>query len=541
MSFCLSLFDVTGIQSFIFSSRKAQENIGGSLLVRDALDVHLIKSIQDVCNELGGEAVTGWRDAAVFRMGKSGAPLAEVIYIGGGKAMVAFRDEETAKKAARRFSRELMKAADGALGVAVAYLESSGDFENDNEALHKKLNENKFTLPNSAPVLGLGVTREGATDGRPAVKRGKEGQWISAQAQIKRDAAKADADSGSPFDDAFRRVLERGWKFPAEFDDLGRDVDRGESFIAVVHLDGNSMGGKIQNYVGKAGHDYDRAVANMREISKKISDTYKEVFASVLNDLADVFEKNENKWFRRLFVQRRGSALPVRPLIFAGDDVTFVCDGRVALDLAARFMEKLVKVEFDGTKPFFTACGGIALVKPHFPFFRAYELAESLCSSAKKACKAKGAANGCWIDYQIVYSGLPTELSEFRASKYSVPGMSSSGGFPLLWRPYCVTGAAGDGDKKRLWSAALSHLRLLTLGSGEQKPWPRSKLKGLREALCSGESETAQFLSEQESRGRTLPCPAFEDAGGARRSQWYDILELLDSYVQIPWEEASER
>lgn len=535
MNFYLSLFDVSGIQSFIFSSRKAAENVGASLLVERVFEEHLITALQELGEE---KVVTDWEKAASFEIMSDADLRAEVIYIGGGNALVAFRNKELAVEVTKKFSRRLLEATGGALGVAVAHLEATGNFQKDNEELHRILDRSKFMLPNSMPSLGLGVTRDGSTDGLPAVAPDKRGLWISRPAKKKREAAEAA--------DLFMELLDEKNKgrceFPKEFDSLGRDKDAGESFIAVVHIDGNGMGKRIKEYLDSAHNDYPQAVGKMRRISKEISQTYKDTFSTVVNEFIDVFTAPENADFKNMFLQDKNKdkaaiPLPIRPLIFAGDDVTFVCDGRIALDLSARFMERLAKKAFeDGSFKFpFTACGGIALVKPHFPFYRAYDLAESLCSSAKASCKTGGRApESCWLDYQIVYSGLPTELDSYRRSKYSVPGMKApQSGYNLMWRPYCVTGAQTEDDRRRLWDKARENLERLT------EKWPRSKLKGLREALCSSLEEAKLFCSECQSREYLLPedpHSPFIETGSGMKTQWFDLLELLDSYKEIPWD-----
>ena len=66
-----------------------------------------------------------------------------------------------------------------------------------------------------------------------------------------------------------------------------------------------------------------------------------------------------------------------RALVFGGDDVTFVCDGRLGLSLATlyarEFAAETAKRPECGP---LTARAGIAIVKTHYPFARAYALAD---------------------------------------------------------------------------------------------------------------------------------------------------------------------
>ena len=74
--------------------------------------------------------------------------------------------------------------------------------------------------------------------------------------------------------------------------------------------------------------------------------------------------------------------LPIRPILLGGDDLTFVCESRIALNMtqAALDVFSKSKVEVLGK---IGACAGIAISRTHSPFSRVYELAESLCGNAK--------------------------------------------------------------------------------------------------------------------------------------------------------------
>ena len=74
--------------------------------------------------------------------------------------------------------------------------------------------------------------------------------------------------------------------------------------------------------------------------------------------------------------------LPFRPIVFGGDDVTFVCEGRLGLPLAAHYLTRLASEILPDGDPLY-ARAGIAIVKTHYPFARAYELAGRLGDSAK--------------------------------------------------------------------------------------------------------------------------------------------------------------
>src|SRR5262249_18890998 len=108
--------------------------------------------------------------------------------------------------------------------------------------------------------------------------------------------------------------------------------------------------------------------------------------------------------------ENRDVVLPILPILLGGDDMTVVCDGQAALRFTHDFLtgferqtadlqtknEELQR-ELSGVIPQIaenalgksrlSACAGVAIVKPHFPFSAAYDLSEQLIRSAKQVKK----------------------------------------------------------------------------------------------------------------------------------------------------------
>ncbi len=525
--FCMSMFDIAGIQDFVFATKKAKENVGASSLLRSVFERFLI----DELRKIFPEAATDWNNAGEFGMLSDNPPPAEIVYIGGGNALVAFREEEDAIALTRAFSHRVLVETGGLLSVAVAHHETNAaDFINDMKIVMQKLARRKFNLPHSMPLLGLAVTREGASDGFPAVKRGKGGEWISEPASQKRDVAEATAAS-----DALSTFAPEGFAFPVEFDKLGRNKEGGESLLAVVHIDGNNMGTIINEYIEDGDGSYRDAVWRMRKMSARISGAYERTLRETVSLLASGETLNA---LQEEGVVLEENTLPFRPLICAGDDVTFVCDGRIAFFLTEAFLERLSQEKTpDGQE--FAACAGIAVVKPHFPFYRAYRLSEELCESAKMRAKENAPEHaGSWLDYEIVYSGLPLDLHAYRTQKYSIPGLKPfkdkkiSPKYHLLWRPYFVAGSVKDDPSaaEHAWSGAMQRLRQVKGADGKGREWPRSKLKGLREALTMSKDDAKDFCDECKSRGNCLE----DDLFTGDRTKWFDVIDMLDVHIDVP-------
>ena len=161
----------------------------------------------------------------------------------------------------------------------------------------------------------------------------------------------------------------RDWfEFPVE---IGQ-ISNSNSFIAVVHADGNGLGNLIQKMKD----------VPLKKFSKSLDDctvnSAKQAFGEVLGNSEKI------KSGRKVY--------PFRPIILGGDDFTFVCKADDAVEFTKRFIQifedKTAKEEClnkNGGK--LTVCAGIAFVKENYPMHFAYDLAESLCDLAKEKAK----------------------------------------------------------------------------------------------------------------------------------------------------------
>jgi len=162
----LSLYDVRGIQEFIFSSSKLKENIGASILVAKVLSKRLKEAVEKL-----GQVIVDWEEADEFKILKDENINAEIVYAGGGNAMVAYRNRDIAKEVTKAISRIILEKTGGALRFSVAHIDTNfTNFTEDRQKLIKELRENKEETIETFPLLGIAITKQGTTDGLPAVK-----------------------------------------------------------------------------------------------------------------------------------------------------------------------------------------------------------------------------------------------------------------------------------------------------------------------------------------------------------------------------------
>ena len=533
----LSLYDVRGIQEFIFSSSKLKENIGASILVAKVLSKRLKEAVEKL-----GQVIVDWEKADEFKILKDENINAEIVYAGGGNAMVAYRNRDIAKEVTKALSKIILEETGGALRFSVAHIDTNfTNFTEDRQKLIKELRENKEETIETFPLLGIAITKQGTTDGLPATKK-VDRDFLSFPAFLKRE----EEEKEKGYFDYLLGNFKNDYKFPREFDQLGQRM--GERHLAVVHIDGNNMGRMMENAI-KDVKDYNQAVQKIRKLSKEITEYYKDAAKGVVKKIIEnlkwgqLKDKIELAWDEtdnRLY-------LPFRPLVLSGDDVTFVTDGRLGVALAEEFLREISKKSVNGKT--LSACAGVAIVKTHFPFYRAYQLAERLCSSAKLkgkiiALNAEREMEENWLDFHIVYSGIRTELNELRKRQYNVPGMEEAKGlkkeecgkiimkydqFNLLWRPWCV---AGDCEEKYKWENFKKMFEKMFKNSKEK--WPRSKLKDLRDEFLKGKESAEFFVRFCENRGKKLPeFNGGNDIFRENQTPYFDVLELLDFYIEL--------
>lgn len=542
---CLSVFDVTGIQRYLFRSSKLKENLGASLLVTQSLSDWLGKAINEKC---GANTLTDWKTAGSFKMRESPPPAAEILYIGGGNAMVAFADKNQAKEVTEVFSRMLLERAPG-LEIAAAHHETQfEDYCKDRKDLiGKHLLINKNSRVRSTGLMGLAVTRPCVKTGSPAVTK-DDGDWVSAEILAKRKAVGTDRFDGLISD-------HNQFAFPKELHKLGQIT--GESHIAVICIDGNGMGKKLSRLLSQQS-DYSGAVAAMRSFSKGVAAAYNGAVKNIVGLLENNTRQDCGSYYtskKLLLATENGKAcLPLRPIFMDGDDIVLVSDGRLGLCLAETILKKLGQqsVTINGLNLSLEACAGVAIVKSHFPFYRACRLAEELCASAKAKARVNAAATGAnemgsWLDFQIIQSGVTDSLSQLRSRHYNVAGRNPPSDltaanhqpyarYNLCWRPWRVDGSGSDDD----WS------KLKATINDFKKNWPRSWAKELRSTLIKDKTAVELLLQEAASRGPRLPSfsgPASDVNPGTGFSAdeitpYLDAIELFDFYIEIASQEA---
>jgi hypothetical protein len=524
----LLLVEATGIQEYIFGSNQLAQNIGASELVQLATTNWVYEALPDDHNvKRAAEKPDGW---IIENRSLAGDGLAaEVVYAGGGNAMILFADDDEAEKFARRLTRTILEDAPG-LGVV---LKRQG-FDPDGEALaqihqdlRKALALRKLDRPRSVPLLGLGVTAACVFTGEPAVGLDDERRLISAEVRAK---LCAEEDGKERLKRHLRDIELAGYDFIYDFDELGSKGTA--SYLAVIHTDGNNMGKRIRRIGKECPSPADNAVyvRKLRKFSSSVARAARAALNSTVGMLLAPANLIEGKLGGIVPIPAKDGQdlLPFRPIVFGGDDVTFVCDGRLGLEVAAKYLHEFTTQPLDDGEPAY-ARAGVAVVKTHYPFSRAYDLAEELCKSAKQYIKKwedEGEEGITALDWHFAVGGLVLPLGEVRRREYTVEKDVS-----LLMRPLHLGHPASD------WRSWQTFTRLMDEFQDKRGDWygRRNKVKALRDALRAGPDAVKVFV---QTVGQPLPPipqrPEMKNQGWqGKECGYFDAVEALDFYVRL--------
>lgn len=428
--YALAMYDVRGKQEYIFKTNKLKEIVGGSCIIRDCFKEYLFPSAEEYMRRkakkegipLSDDEVCGiynyndlknepeyiseinkgkeFSQKAFERMmqdEKCAARYAgEVVYEGGGNFFVLYKDKETCIEINKIFTRKLLKEL-YTLKVLCTYIELENglvNFIEDRKKLYEKHRISEAEESVICPVNTLPFVQVDEVTSLPLTKYNENTR--------KKVSTEAEAKLAKHLDVYNEKYGEK---------DLDKLVTRKgeESLLAVVYIDGNNMGAKVQNVLGTET-SYGQCVKKLRETSEFIQKNYVE---DRIKDIDQMLEEKAKKGKKKA-----GKRL----VVFAGDEINLICNARDAYDIAKTYLKGLHQVSWkDSTEPC-SACAGIAIFHSHAPYAQAYKVAEECCESGKtrmkkleKAREKEGKSKEvCYIDVHYCQKGIGMSLDDIR-------------------------------------------------------------------------------------------------------------------------------
>lgn len=428
--YALAMYDVRGKQEYIFKTNKLKEIVGGSCIIRDCFKEYLFPSAEEYMRRkakkegipLSDDAVCGiynYNDSenepeyiSEINKGKEFSQKAfermmqdekcaaryagEVVYEGGGNFFVLYKDKETCIEINKIFTRKLLKEL-YTLKVLCTYIELENglvNFIEDRKKLYEKHRISEAEESVICPVNTLPFVQVDEVTSLPLTKYNENTR--------KKVSTEAEAKLAKHLDVYNEKYGEK------ELDKLVTRKGE-ESLLAVVYIDGNNMGAKVQNVLGRET-SYDQCVKKLRETSEFIQKNYVE---DRIKDIDQMLEEKAKKGKKKA-----GKRL----VVFAGDEINLICNARDAYDIAKTYLKGLHQVSWkDSTEPC-SACAGIAIFHSHAPYAQAYKIAEECCESGKtrmkkleKAREKEGKSKEvCYIDVHYCQKGIGMSLDDIR-------------------------------------------------------------------------------------------------------------------------------
>lgn len=472
----LVLIETSGNQAYIFASNKLRENVGASELTARVGTQFVWDAVKDVGGKFLPDADRC--DPAKYPPLDAQNPV-EVILAVSGKALLLVRDGDLGRQIVKLVTLRALREAPGLEVRGVV----SEDFDFAHHkihdvirAVHREYEAIRSRLPGpAARFQRLPIIAECASSGLPAATfddKGNEPGMRSRVILAKRDAA--------------QHGLNRIRNLTGEKNGLPRSIteieDLGCDWLAIVHADGNGVGQLFLKFdqVAKTKDNRDY-VKKLRAFSQAMDACAKIAFVQVLSVLRPMSKQR----------QENSTKVPIVPLVLGGDDLTVVCDGRQALQFTKKFIDCFEEETRQDTdinsilQNGVTSCAGVAIIKPHFPFFAGYQLAEELTKSAKQIAKKDESGRErepplSAIDYHILYDASGPDLGRIRRE------LTTDGGKTLLvGRPYVTT--PNQGPVNRRWSDLVCRISAVRARDDDNKRrLPNSMLHELREGLFLG-------------------------------------------------------
>lgn len=505
----LMILEVSQKQAYIFASTRLRDNIANSEAICKVTDPGYFA-------QLAKEGVLAFDEGQ------------NLVYSGGGHTVLEFDSREAAERFAYAVSKAVRQEFhDIELFIKVMpYDEAAGPGENLKN-LSQELEKKKSVRQASFHQGTFGVERTDAALRKPAP----------------RVVNRRDTDWNPP-----PEYVPDGYRPTSHLGSLGNRKDE-SSFIAVVHIDGNAMGKRVERLreknKDKPWSDYKSVLG---EFSKNVDADFKAAYQEMADEIAKAAEAGKLD-----SLSLSDHSFPVRRVILAGDDVCFVSEGRIGIEAARIFIEKLSKKTNRTDGQHYNACAGVALVHQKYPFYKAYEMAEMLCSSAKKylASLQKEAkepdADGCAIDWHIEYGEVMDSLSQTREM------YDTNDGKRLELRPYLILADSRLKERgARTYGSFQKTMRRL-VEDVNKGSISRGKLKELRQALKEGETAAQYYMKsnliydlsllahegEEIDTGKMLQGTGIErnifveTADKKQRSLLFDAIEIMDTFIAL--------
>lgn len=554
-SYVLAMYDVRGKQDYIFRGNKIKEIVGGSLVIRDIFEDELypaarIYAEQEniVCN-----------DSVIYKYDKKNPDevkfsviefenhmnslngyLGEVVYDGGGNFFILYKNKEVYEGINKIFTRRVLEHT-YSLTVLCSCIEGV-DFNNyttvfpntyteeqkkkyykehpngDRERLYKENRKREARINPQMPAQVLPFTQVDYANSLPLYKKRviARNDKVTKEKKITRESyrkyEKFDENKISTgkndynSDSIDEKILDKIVK------EKGRD-----SWLAVIYIDGNNMGAKVQGIFAaeQKSEDvtqisYEEAINKLRKFSSEIQRDYIDTRIEAVDKMLK--DKYNTDYRRRL-------------VVYAGDEINIIVNAHDAYDV--------VKAYFKDMPENCSACAGIAIFKSHMPYADAYRIAEQCCESGKQVMKKYQMGDVNMMDFHYCQGVIGLDIEKIREREVG----------NIISKPWFVVGESQDKYMRNVGD--IDQTTIITTNMIDEmverlNTCSRTNIKGLLASAKRSESELFTELKRMEIRRKKedaenyLELTNINDVNGQKlskdiiRKMVYDIVTVYD-------------
>ncbi len=474
----ITILEVSQKQAYIFGSNKVADNIINSAIIAKCLSPEYIKNVIEC----------GYDEDK------------NLVYSGGGHTILEHPDKESARTLVMQLTERIYRDYDGleVFAKTIAYRNELSPRDNL-KVLTSELEKKKSVRRSGFHHGSFGIEIIDVNTRKPE-SLGENSERIDVKNEEDIESKEFTPDGYAP---------------AKQFEDLGMEKNR-SNFIAVVHIDGNGMGKRVEELYDRVdSQNWDAVKDGLRKFSNGIDADFKSAFKEMTEEVSKSLNSGSLEGKLNLGMNNGIPYFPVRRIITAGDDICFVTEGRIGIECARIFIEKLYGKSncVDGKN--YTACAGVAIVHQKYPFYKAYELAEKLCSSAKKfgasVSPDDDGRNVCSIDWHIEFGEIKDSIDDIKKDYIAGDGGSLSNKPYVIKYDSAVCDRIKDERKYGAFADNISKLQDTSnkIGIG--------KIKQLRSVMKKGATETGNYMKFYKMNGRYS----------------FDAIEMMDTFLAI--------
>lgn len=480
----LALYDCRSKQEYIYRTNRIKEITGGSQLLTELYDNLKKQAIEKGIRFAdGGE----WKNREFcFADFESSDNDAAVVYDGGGNMMTVYKNKDIMVKVNKLFSDLLHKKL-FTVSAVFSCTPVTGDFIADRAALYAKNAVNKNIKIVSQPYAVLPFTQVDMRTYMPIVEKNRSNQQsFSCESLLKRQAYQQLKSSEAEKEKQMQQRSDA--KITSIYlDDLVTEKGK-ESLLAIIYIDGNAMGAKLQELDKDSDGDYDSCINKLRQFSVRTNEAFVEKPIQAIEDM--LWSKNENY-------------AKYRKVIAGGDEITLICNARMVPEILDVYFKTL-----DSKNTNNYACAGVALFHSHAPFAQVYKIAEQCCESGKKQSRAYD-SNADFVDFHFCRSAITNDMDTVREKQEA----------GLTARPYRIDDEHGGYSYNEFEKLGKM---LSVIG--------RANIKNLAAAIIKGDAHYQLEMQRIRSRYKDT----FDGKTNEQLKQYiFDIAQVYDLWFAV--------